>query len=71
MARVALEGALELISKEGGGLVESFPNDVAGKKPSASFLHNVTLSFFERAGFERKQQIGMHKWLVVMRVEPC
>ena len=70
VAKVALAGALELISKEGGGLVESFPNEVGEKKTSASFLHNVTLSLFDRMGFERIEKIGMHKWLVVKRVEP-
>ncbi len=70
VAKVALEGALELISREGGGLVESFPADVAGRKTSASFLHNATLSLFERMGFDRIEKIGMHKWLVVKRVEP-
>ena len=70
VAKVALEGALALISGEGGGLVESFPNEVAGKKTSASFLHNVTLSLFERIGFERIEKIGMHKWLVVKRIAP-
>jgi GNAT superfamily N-acetyltransferase len=70
VAKVALEGALELIAKEGGGLVESFPDDVGGKKTSASFLHNATMSLFEQMGFERVRRLGMHHWLVVKRVEP-
>lgn len=69
VAKIALEGALDAIALEGGGLVESFPADMAGKKTFASFLHNLTLSHFEQLGFKRVQQIGMHKWLVVKRVE--
>ena len=31
--------------------MESYPEDVAGRPVSASFLHNATVSLFERAGF--------------------
>jgi GNAT superfamily N-acetyltransferase len=71
IARIALDGALDFIAREGGGLVESFPNEVGDKKTSASFLHNVTLTLFEATGFERVAKIGMHKWLVVKHVEPA
>jgi ribosomal protein S18 acetylase RimI-like enzyme len=70
VAQAALNGALQLIAEAGGGLVESFPADVAGRMTSASFLYNTTLSLFERLGFERVQQIGMHHWLVTKRVPP-
>jgi ribosomal protein S18 acetylase RimI-like enzyme len=70
VAQAALAGALDLIASEGGGLVESFPADMTGKKTSASFLYNATITVFERLGFQRVQQIGMHHWLVVKRVEP-
>ena len=68
VATMALEGALELITAEGGGLVESFPALVDDRKTSASFLHNVTISVFERQGFELVAKIGMHKWLMTKRV---
>jgi len=51
VARVALDGALDLIAEAGGGVVESYPQDTAGKKTSASYLYNATLSMFEQAGF--------------------
>jgi ribosomal protein S18 acetylase RimI-like enzyme len=51
IARTALDGALELIAQAGGGTVESYPQDTAGKKVSASFLYNATRSTFEQAGF--------------------
>ena len=51
VARVALDGALDLIAQAGGGVVESYPQDTDGKKMSASFLYNATRSMFEQAGF--------------------
>ncbi|MFF0176117.1 GNAT family N-acetyltransferase [Micromonospora profundi] len=51
VSRIALDGALSLIAQGGGGLVESYPQDTAGKKTSASFLYNATRSLFEQAGF--------------------
>lgn len=51
IARTALDGALELVAQSGGGTVESYPQDTAGKKVSASFLYNATRSTFEHAGF--------------------
>ena len=52
MATVAVRGALALIGAAGGGLVESYPHDLApGKKTSASFLYNATRSMYEQLGF--------------------
>lgn len=51
IAAIAVDGALELIAHAGGGTVESYPQDTAGKKVSPSFLYNATRSVFERAGF--------------------
>ncbi len=52
VARVAIDGALSLIAAAGGGRVESYPQDTAGRTISASFLYNATRSVFEEAGFE-------------------
>ena len=68
VAARALEGALELIAGLGGGTVESFPERVEDRKTSGSFLHNATLSMFERQGFERTPQIGKHRWIVIRDV---
>jgi len=38
VAAVALRGAVDLIARVGGGVVEAYPHDTAGKKVSASFL---------------------------------
>jgi GNAT superfamily N-acetyltransferase len=70
VAAAALAGALEQIARLGGGVVESSPEDIAGRKVSNSFLYNATLAMFESAGFERVRQLGKHSWLVATMVEP-
>ncbi|WP_055046810.1 GNAT family N-acetyltransferase [Devosia sp. A16] len=64
VAAAALAGALEEIGRLGGGTVESFPEDTAGRAVSASFLHNGTLEMFEAAGFTRQRRLGKDRWLV-------
>lgn len=60
----ALAGALDEIARLGGGTVESYPEDVAGRKVSGSFLYNGTVSLFERHGFERTRRLGKNHWVV-------
>lgn len=55
---IALNGALELIEKLGGGIVESYPHDTQGKKISNSFLYNGAIQIFERAGFKYEGEKG-------------
>jgi GNAT superfamily N-acetyltransferase len=64
IAAAALAGALKEIALLGGGTVESFPEDVEGRKVSGSFLHNATLALFEHQGFERTRRIGKNRWVV-------
>ena len=66
----ALAGALQLIAGLGGGKVESYPEDVAGRTVSASFLYNSRLAMFERQGFERVARLGQHHWVVSRTVDP-
>jgi GNAT superfamily N-acetyltransferase len=68
VASAALGGALHEIGRLGGGIVESFPENVEGRKTSGSFLHNATVSMFERHGFARVRQLGKHHWLMTMTV---
>jgi len=68
VAALALQGALGEISRLGGGIVESYPEDVVGRSVSASFLHNGTLAMFERAGFRRSRPLGKNHWLVTKLV---
>lgn len=68
VAAVALEGALDEIARLGGGTVESYPEDVAGRPVSGSFLHNATVSLFERHGFARTRRLGKNRWVVARDV---
>ncbi len=70
VAACALAGALEQIARLGGGTVESYPESVGGRAVSGSFLHNGTLSMFERHGFERTRPLGKNHW-VVAKVVPA
>ena len=59
MASVAVRGALGLIARDGGGLVESYPHDLPpDKKISASFLYNATRTMYERLGFTYERPKG-------------
>jgi GNAT superfamily N-acetyltransferase len=58
VAAAALAGALELIAAAGGGVVEGYPHDNAGKKMTASFLYNGTRQMFEDAGFTYERPKG-------------
>jgi ribosomal protein S18 acetylase RimI-like enzyme len=69
VAATALAGALREIAALGGGIVESYPEDTAGRKVSSSFLNNGTVAMFEGQGFERTRRIGKHHWVVAKRVE--
>ena len=64
IASLALAGALDEIARLGGGSVESYPEDVEGRSTSGSFLHNATLSLFERLGFRRVRRLGKNHWVV-------
>jgi GNAT superfamily N-acetyltransferase len=58
VAAVALRGALDLIAKAGGGVVEGYPQDTQGKKISASFLYSATRTVFEDVGFSYDRPKG-------------
>ena len=70
VAAAALEGAMSEIARLGGGIVESSPEDVEGRKVSNSFLYNANLAMFERQGFVRTRQLGKNNWLVRKNVPP-
>ncbi len=64
VASAALEGALREIARLGGGTVESYPEDAESRSVSGSFLHNGTVSMFERQGFRRARRLGKNHWVV-------
>ena len=50
LSDLVLQGVLELVAAAGGGVVEGYPHDNAGKKKSV--LYDGTRALFERAGFD-------------------
>jgi GNAT superfamily N-acetyltransferase len=68
VAYAALKGAIEQIRALGGGRVEGYPEDIAGRKASPAFLFNGALTTFERLGFERVRLIGKQKWVVTRTI---
>jgi GNAT superfamily N-acetyltransferase len=68
VAAAALDGALDEIARLGGGLVESYPDDVEDTKLASGFGPNATVAMFERRGFARQRQIAKHRWVVVRRI---
>lgn len=68
IANFALDEALREIARLGGGVVEAYPESVAGRKVSRSFLFSGTLGMFEKRGFQKTRKIAMHRWVVVRRV---
>ena len=75
LAAFAVRGALSLIARQGGGLVEAYPHDLsekrqAGKKVSSSFLYNSTRTMYERLGFTYLRPKGQGNCVVSMQVAP-
>lgn len=68
VASAALKGALKEIARLGGGVVESYPEDVEGRSTSSAFIYNATVSIFERQGFERTRRLGKKHWVVTKKV---
>lgn len=58
-AKVALNGALDLIARQGGGTVEGYPHDNGEKRMNNSFVYNGTRTMYEAAGFELVRTKGM------------
>jgi GNAT superfamily N-acetyltransferase len=71
VAAAALRGALDLIAKAGGGLVEGYPHDIPeGKKISNSFLYNLTRSVYEEAGFSYQRPKGKGNCVMTATIAP-
>ena len=66
-----LGGALDLIAKAGGGVVEGYPQDLPqGKKISSSFLYNLTRSLYEQTGFSYDRPKGKNHCVMRRTVSP-
>ena len=71
VATAALRGALELIAKAGGGVVEGYPHDIPeGKKMSSTFLYNATRSVYEQAGFTYQRPKGKGNCVMIATIAP-
>lgn len=69
VAAEALDGALDLIVADGGGLVEAYPHDMTKvKKFTPSFVHNGTVPMFERVGFSLERSLGTQRTVMRKRV---
>ena len=73
LAEVALRGAVDLIARAGGGVVEGYPHDLTNvtKKTSSSFLYNGTRSMYERVGFTYDRPKGLKNCVMVRTVDPA
>lgn len=71
IARAALEGALDLIARAGGGVVEALPEVTTGRTAQGRFLFEMTVELYEEYGFERVRQIGKHRWIVSRALDPA
>ena len=70
VASVAVSGALELIAKAGGGVVEGYPHDLQGEKIRSQFLYSATRSLFEEAGFSYERPKGKKNCVMRTAVSP-
>ncbi|HEX4471831.1 MAG TPA: GNAT family N-acetyltransferase [Nocardioides sp.] len=69
VAKEALGGALDLIARAGGGVVEGYPHDPAGKR--VAVLYNGTRGMFEEAGFELVRTKGQRNTVMRRTVSPA
>jgi GNAT superfamily N-acetyltransferase len=70
VAAAALHGALDLIGKEGGGVVEGYPREIREKKISSAFLYSATRTLFEDAGFTYQRPKGQFNCVMTITVPP-
>ena len=70
VAAVAVCGALELIAKAGGGVVEGYPHDLQGEQMRSQFLYSATRSLFEEVGFSYERPKGKKNCVMRTTVAP-
>lgn len=71
LVEVAMRGALDLIARAGGGVVEGYPHEIGEKKFSSSFLYNGTRGVYERVGFTYIRPKGLRNCVMRRTVEPA
>lgn len=68
LARLAIEGALQLIAASGGGLVEAISEVTDGRIAHGRFLFTATAETLDDLGFTRVGQVGKHAWIMSLFV---
>jgi hypothetical protein len=69
VARAGVAAALAAIKQAGGGLVEAYPEQVAGRDPQrGAYLHTGPESLFEEFGFVRDRRIAKWRWVMRLRM---
>jgi hypothetical protein len=63
-------GALDLIAKAGGGVVEGYPHDLQGEEMLSQFLYSTTRSLFEEVGFSYERPKGKKNCVMRTTVAP-
>jgi GNAT superfamily N-acetyltransferase len=72
LAEVALQGAVDLIARAGGGVVEGYPHiPPDDKRLSSSFLYNGTRAMYERNGFAFIRPKGQRNTVMRRTVAPA
>lgn len=71
LARLAVEGALELIAAAGGGSVEAISEVTDGRTAQGRFLFSGTVELLEDLGFARVRQVGKLAWIMTRAVDPA
>ena len=72
LSRLALRGALDLIARAGGGVVEGYPQDLSdGRRVGNSFLYNGTRALYEEAGFTYDRPKGKGHTVMRRTVAPA
>ena len=71
IARAALQGAVDLIARAGGGRVEAISEVTSGRTAQSRFLGCGTVELFEQFGFGRVRQVGKHAWIVTRVLDPA
>ena len=67
---MAVRGALDLIAKAGGGVVEGYPHDTQGQKMRSQFLHSATCSLFEEIGLSHERPKGKKNCVMRKAISP-
>jgi len=72
VAAMALRGAVDLIARAGGGVVEGYPHDVQdGEKMRSQFLYNTTRGLYEQTGFSYDRPKGKKNCVMRTTVSPA